>query len=221
MIEHELSAEELHAVAVGRGLAVAAATDPRMPRSDPDGFIRATWVDMLRDVPAEVIEQAVKEYYCSDRYLQKRETIAPADVVQWWNARRRPTERERTGLNAATRRTGPVPELDPQRIHDGVDQVLAALGARKAIRAGEDPEMAVEIAQGEAAVRREFLSRRCPYCGADAGQPCTVPATGKQLAKAPAHPSRMGQAPDFESTRARALAALEGVQVDAGAVPHA
>jgi hypothetical protein len=110
---------------------------------------------------------------------------------------------------------------DAQRIHDGVDQVLAALGARRAVRAGEDPEMAVEIAQGEAAVRREFLSRPCSHCGAGEGSPCTVPATGKPLTRQPAHPSRMTAAPDFEATRARALealAALEGVQAVAEGV---
>ncbi|GAB2964216.1 zinc finger domain-containing protein [Saccharothrix stipae] len=216
MIEHELSVEELHAVAVGRGLAVAAGIDPRMPRSDPDGFIRATWVDMLRDVPAEVIEQAVKDYYRSDRFAQKRETIAPADVVQWWNARRPPTERERTGLNRATERKTPRAELDPQRHRDGVDRVLAAWQGARAIRRGDDPDYAMEIAQGETAVRREFLSRPCPHCGAGEGSPCVVPSTGERLTKSPAHDARINAAQVAAAgTRGHALAELENVVVAA------
>jgi hypothetical protein len=207
----QVDPQQAHAIAVGRALAMAASLDPRMPQPDPEGVILTAWIEALHDVPGEAVQRAVVEYYRSDRYAQKRETIAPADVVQWWNARRRPTEGERTGLNRATGRKSPRAGLDPQRIHDGVDRVLAALGARRAIRAGEDPGLAVEIAQGEAAVRREFLSRPCSYCGAREGSPCVVPATGLALTKTPAHDARMNAAQVAAATTSReqALAALE------------
>lgn len=210
----QVNPQQEHAIAVGRALAMAASLDPRMPKSDPDGLIRSTWIAALHDVPADAVQRAVVEHYRSDRYAQKRETVSPADIVQWWNARRPPTEGERTGLNRATRRELPAADVDPQRIHDGYDQVMTALGAAKAVRRGEDPELAVEVAQGEVGVRRVFLSRACSYCGAREGSPCVVPATGQALTKTPAHDARMRAAEVAAAgTRGQALAELERVQV--------
>lgn len=210
-----------HEIAVGRALAMAASLDPRMPRSDPDGLIRSTWVTALHDVPAEAVQRAVVEHYRSDRYAQRRETIAPADVVQWWNARRPPTAGERTGLNRATRRELPAADVDPQRIHDGYDQVMTALGAAKAVRRGEDQELAVEIAQGEVGVRREFRSRPCSYCGVGAGEACVVPATGRPLTRTPAHDARINAAQVAAAgTREQALAELEVVVADRRSSSH-
>jgi len=180
-------------IEVGKLLAMAITLDPKMPEPDEAGFMRRLWTATLHDVPVELAQRALVEYYRSDRYAQTRETISPADIVQWSHARRRPSESERTGLNSATRREAPRPELDPQRIHDGVDRVHAALGVRRAIASGEDPELAVEIAQGEAAARREFLSRACPWCRAQAGRPCTD-GRGRELTRTPAHPSRLDAA---------------------------
>lgn len=205
----------MNEIEVGQLLAMAITLDPKMPEPDEDGFMRRLWATMLHDVPRELGQRALVDYYRGDRYAQTREPISPADIVQWTLPRRRPTESERTGLNRATERKAPRAELDPQRIHDGVDLVLSQWQGQRAIRRGDDPEYAMEIAQGETAVRREFLSRPCTHCGAAEGSPCVVPRRGstpQQLTKSPAHPSRMSVAQDsFEETRARALAALENV----------
>lgn len=77
-----------------------------------------------------------------------------------------------------------------QESHIGVDLVFAALAERKAIASGEEPDMAVDVAEGMTAVRREYRSRKCGHCGANPGQPC-VDHRGRPLEKSPAHDSRM------------------------------
>lgn len=209
----------MNEIEVGQVLAMAITLDPKMPEPDVDGFMRRLWTAALHDVPAELGQRAVVEYYRSDRYAQTRETISPADIVQWSNGHRRPTERERSGENAATKRSRPRLPADPELIHAGVDRVIAALRQRRAIAAGEEPEMAVAIAEGEAVVRRDYRSRRCGHCQALEGQPC-VDHRGRPLTKSAAHDARI-QAAEVAARAGRDVAVAELVQVDPGEFSHA
>jgi hypothetical protein len=65
----------------GRILAVAIGFDSRMPQPDPRGFLRGIWADALADVPYEDAYRVVIGYYTSERYLDRREPISPADIV--------------------------------------------------------------------------------------------------------------------------------------------
>lgn len=177
----------------GRILLLAISLDPKMPQPDEAGFIRKAWASTLHDVPFDVAQRAVTAYYRSDEYAQHRETVSPANIVQYWNARRRPTEAERTGLNRATRRELPAPALDPTTLQAGVDQARAQLLGKDAVRRGEDPALAQDIGEGEAAALREIRARPCPHCRAEVGRPC-VDGRGKPLTKSAAHPSRFDDA---------------------------
>lgn len=174
----------------GRVLLIAISLDPKMPQPDEAGLIRKVWAKALHDVPIEAAQNAVIAHYRSDEYAQRRETIAPADIVQWWNARRRPTAAEKTGENAATMRALPPVAFDPQRFRHGMDQVQAVLEGRKLRRSDTPPDDVDDIAEGEAVVRRELRSRPCSHCGARVGQPC-VDHRGKALTRSTAHPARV------------------------------
>lgn len=174
----------------GRILVIAIHLDPKFPQPDDAGLLRKVWARTLHDVPFDAADRAVTAYYRSDEYARHREPVSPADIVQYWNARRRPTEAERTGLNAATRRALPAPAPDPATIASGVDQVRAVLLGKDAHRRGEDPVHAQVAAQDAAAALREARSRPCGYCGAEIGWPC-VDGRGKPLTKSPAHPVRL------------------------------
>lgn len=143
----------------GRFLAMVATLDPKMPKADAQGFMRKVWTRQLADVPFEAADRAMQAYYSGERYLNHREVISPADVVQWWNARRRPNERELTGTSP--QRALPRPALDPELIRTGVDRVLTALIGTK-----------VEDAPQRVAQRRTARSVSCPYCDAPAGSAC-------------------------------------------------
>ena len=71
----------------------------------------------------------------------------------------------------------------------GVERAVAALAQHKAVKAGEDPSMAADIAEGEAAIRRILLSVRCPWCKAGIAQQC-VDYRRRPLRKTLIHPSR-------------------------------
>jgi len=178
----------MNEIETGRFLAMAIVLDPKMPQPDDQGFMRRLWTRQLADVPFDAADRALQAYYKSERYAQNRETISPADVVLWWNARRRPTDQERTGTDA--RRELPRPSFDAQRIRDGVDRVLAALAEAKAVRNGEDPLDAADMAEGETAYRRMVLARPCPHCKAGVAKPCVRPGTDIPLTKEPYHDSR-------------------------------
>lgn len=183
----------MNEIEVGRVLAFAAAQDPKMPQGDPDGFIRRTWATLLAKVPAEDAQRAVVAYYSGDYYATTREPIVPAVIIQWTNARRRPSEQERTGQNRATRRELPAPPVEPETIHAGIDRVYAALARKRAITAGEDPETAMDIAESQAVSRRLERSVACPHCTAGITQPC-VNHRGQPLTKTAAHESRLDAA---------------------------
>ena len=174
----------------GRVLLMAISLDPKMPQPDEAGFIRKVWAAALHDVPIEVAQSAVIAHYRSDEYARHRETVSPADIVQWHNARRRPTDAERSGLNRVTRRELPAEAFDAQHLRAGVDRVRAALFGAAAVRSGEDPADAADVAEGEVSVTREVRSRSCSHCGARAGQPC-VNHRGQRLSKSMAHGSRL------------------------------
>ena len=172
----------MNEIEAGRMLLMAISLDPKMPQPDDAGFIRKTWATTLWDVPAEAGQRAVIDYYRSDHYAQTRETISPADIVQWWNARRRPNEMERSGETAATRRALPAPPVDPTRIAAGVTLTRTALSVAKDV----DPD----VAEGDAEARRLVRSVACPHCQARPGLPCTGPR-GNPLTKVEAHDSRV------------------------------
>ncbi|GAA3878636.1 hypothetical protein GCM10022243_49190 [Saccharothrix violaceirubra] len=172
----------------GRILATAISLDPKMPQPDAKGFIRGVWQKALHDVPYEDAEKAVFAHYRSDEYTRHRETISPADIVQWWNARRRPTERERSGSTGA--RAIPAAPFDPERLHAGVDRAVAALRAGKRVRAGSALAVAEREGVRESTARRRVLARPCGYCRAQVGEAC-VDGRGRKLTKSEAHPSRL------------------------------
>lgn len=175
----------------GRFLAMVAALDPKMPQPDSQGFMRALWTRQLAEVPFEAADRAMQAYYASERYLASREPISVADVIQWWNARRRPNDRERTPHQAITRAS-----FDPELIHDGVDRVLAAIKRGKAERAGADPDEAAAQAEGETAARRIVLAVPCPHCHAAVGRPCARVGRSEQqrVELRRYHPSRLDAA---------------------------
>jgi hypothetical protein len=72
---------------------------------------------------------------------------------------------------------------------DGMERVVAALARHKAVKAGEDPDMAADIAEGEAATRRMMLAVRCSWCKAKPGAAC-VDYKRRPLTKTLVHPSR-------------------------------
>lgn len=157
-------------------LAAAATVDPYAPQ--PGELVLRVWTGMLEQVPMHAAESALWAHY-----RHSTETIKPADIVERWREQRRlePEQRAR-------------PSFDPDRIHAGVDRVMAALAERKAIDRGADPSDASDVGQGEAGARRLVLSVSCPVCSAREGERCVVPATGRQLRQRLAHPGREQEA---------------------------
>lgn len=174
---------------IGRLLTIIAELDQKMPEPDEHGFMQRLWAGLLDDVPFDAAQRAVKAYYRSDLYVQTRNLVSPADIVQWWNARRRPNEAERSGANAATRREIPPPPVDPDVIRRGVTLAIGELAAAKALRRGEDPEDARAVAEGNREVRRLTMASKCDFCGAQPEQPCTKTLRGKQV-EVPPHSVR-------------------------------
>lgn len=160
-------------------LTAAKILDSRFVEPDDGGFVIRLWHRALDDVPMHAAEEAMREYYRSSQYRETRDSISPADIVQWWRDRRRYEMEQRE-----------LPPVNPSVITAGVDRAVAALAQRKAIRAGEDPGTALEIAEGEAGARRALRSVACPHCRAKPGQPCTGPR-GEPLTKTEAHDARI------------------------------
>lgn len=156
---------------VSQLLAAAGAVDPKAPQ--PGELVLRIWTSMLADIPMAAAERAVVAWYRANR-----ETIQPADIVNWYRDRRRYEMEQRE-----------LPPADPEVITAGVDRAIAALAQRKAIKAGEDPSAALEIAEGDAGARRLLRSVACPHCRARPGQPCTGPR-GVPLTKTEVHDSR-------------------------------
>lgn len=175
----------MNEIEAGRMLLMAISLDPKMPQPDDAGFIRRVWGKALHDVPADAGKAAVVAYYRSDHYAQTRETISPADIVQWWNARRRPTESERAGVPATSRRALPAPPPDPDRIMAGVALCRSTLAVAKGVKP--------DVAEGDAAATRLLRSVTCPHCHAQPGERCTG-LHGAPLTKTEAHPSRIAAA---------------------------
>lgn len=175
----------MNKIEVGRLLTAAKVLDPKMPEPDDQGFVLKLWARSLHDIPSDVADEAMTEYYRSARYRENREPLSPADIVQFYRDRRRYTHAEREDR----------PDFAPDRIHAGVDRAIAALAGRKAIGAGTDPVEAADEAEGESALRRAVRSIPCPYppCAALAGSACVGPG-GNPLTKSPAHPARMAAA---------------------------
>jgi hypothetical protein len=157
---------------VSQLLAAAGAVDPKAPQ--PGELVLRIWTAMLVDIPMAAAERAVVDWYRTNR-----ETIQPADIVNWYRDRRRYEMEQRE-----------LPPADPEVITAGVDRAISALAQRKAIRAGEDPGAALEVAEGDAGARRSLRSVACPHCRARPGQPCTGPR-GEPLTKTVAHDSRV------------------------------
>ncbi|MBP2331261.1 hypothetical protein JOF56_011646 [Kibdelosporangium banguiense] len=161
-------------------LVMAKVLDSRFVEPDDGGFVLRLWSRSLEDVPMAAAEEALGEYYRSARYRETRDSIMPADIVQWYRDRKRypPAKRGK-------------PVALPDEIHAGVDRVLAALAERKAITAGEDPATAADIAEGETARRRLVQSVACtwPPCKASVGSPCVGPR-GVPLSRGRAHEAR-------------------------------
>lgn len=175
-------------------LTAAKILDPRFVEPDDENIVLRLWHRALHDVPMQAAEEAMAEYYRSARYRETRDSISPADIVQWHKDRRRyEYEIDRTPVK-------------PDQIHAGVGRVFAALAERKAIKSGEDPEMAIDIADGETSVRRDYRSRRCGHCGASPGLPC-VDHRGKPLTMSLAHDCRMRETHEQVAPRGDAATA--------------
>lgn len=169
------------AVEVAQLLAAVKILDQRMIEPDEDGFVLRLWGSALERIPFGVAQDAVGQWYQSERYRETRETITPADIVGWWRDRRRHEAEDR-----------PRVSFDPVRIRSGIDEVVAALAERRAVRAGVDPEEAMDEAGSRAAERRLVQSVVCPWapCSAVVGAPC-VDRRGRSLRQAVAHGSRV------------------------------
>ena len=159
-------------------LGMAAAVDPKVAGADP--IVLRVWFAELRRVPFRVAQEAVLDWYRSERYRETRDSVSPADIVGWWRDRRRHAEESRELLPVV-----------PERIRSGIDRVFAALAERKALAAGLDPETAVDVADSEAQSRRLMQSVRCPWepCAAQPGRPCTG-SKGLPLSRGAVHDSR-------------------------------
>lgn len=191
----------MNEIEVGELLTAANALDRKMPKPDETGFVLRLWSKALSDVPVDAGEEALQEYYRSARYRETRAPISPADIVQWHKDRRRyQHEIDRTPVN-------------PDQIHAGVDRVFEELAKRKAIAAGEDPDMAGDVADGETAVRRDYRADRCDHCGASSGTPC-VDHRGRPLTKSPAHDCRMRAVEAKARGNADAVAAEMAIAVE-------
>lgn len=168
-------------------IGLAAATDPRIPQPSHE-MVRVWWA-ILRRVPYEAAQEALADWYGSERYRETRESISPADIAGWWRDRRRHAETQRE-----------APPLDPELIRSGVDRVFAALAEKRALAAGVDPETAVDVADSEAQSRRLVRSVVCPWppCRADVGKPCVGPK-GLPLRGDAVHDSRRQLAIDPKS----------------------
>lgn len=169
----------MNEIEVGRLLTAAKVLDPKMPQPDSAGFVLRLWTSALHDIPAHAAEQALQEYYRSARYRATRDPISPADVVQRYRDQRRYTSDEYQ-----------PPPVVPERIHAGVDKVVAVLIERKALAAGQEPQAAARVTKEKTTERRTYLSRRCKHCGAAPGQACTD-HRGQPLKKSPAHDCRV------------------------------
>jgi hypothetical protein len=154
---------------LARLLGVAATVDPRFPALEPATL--KVWFKFLQDIPFEVAAEVMGEHYG-----RTEETITPSVLVAGW---------KRWRADAVDRRTleRPRPEFDPERVHRGVDQVLAALAAAKGLPA--------DVAEGETSWRRLVLAVPCTWeaCRAGAGQLCTGPG-GRPLTRRLAHDCR-------------------------------
>lgn len=159
----------------------ASGVDQYFPAADSD--VLDGWYVLLADVPREVAADAMRAHYRTTK-----ETITPADIVWVWREKRRHLE-----LKLPAEQSGTNPRQSADEIHAGVDRVMATWAARKALAGGEDADMAVAIAEGETAARREYLSRPCPFCNAMAGARCTN-GRGEPLTKSPAHDARLNAA---------------------------
>lgn len=169
-----MTRDELAALMAG-----ASAVDPYFPAADQN--VLDAWHLIVADVPYEVGLAAFRAHYRTTK-----ETITPADIAWVWREKRR--HLKLTEIDPE--QLGPNPRQSDEQIHAGVDRVIAALAERKAIGRGEDREMAVAIAEGDTAARREYLSRPCPFCKAVAGARCTN-GRGEPLKKSPAHDARL------------------------------
>lgn len=196
-------------------LTAAKVLDSRFVEPDDGGFVIRLWYRALDDVPMPAAEEALREYYRSARYRETRDSISPADIVQWWRDRRRYEMEQRE-----------LPPVNPTVITAGVDRAMAALAAKKAIKAGEDPGTALEIAEGDAGARRALRAVACPHCRARPGEPCTGPR-GTPLVKTEAHDSRIQAAtgrqvevaPRNPAAAEGEIAGLRPAQVPAWAEP--
>lgn len=159
-------------------MAAASAVDPFFPASDKD--VLDVWHGLLGDVPYETALAAFRAHYRTTK-----ETITPADISFVWREKRRHQQLDEMGPEQR-----PGVRQSDDAIHAGVDRVMATWAAYKALARGEDRDMAIAIAEGETAARREYLSRPCPFCKAMAGARCTN-GRGEPLKKSPAHDARL------------------------------
>ena len=157
----------MNAQELARLLGVAATVDPRFPGLEPETL--KVWLKFVKDIPFEVAADTMGEHYG-----RTEDTITPAVLVAGWKRWRAGVEDRRTLERSR-------PEFDAERIHRGVDLVVAALAEAKGLPA--------DVAEGETSWRRLVLSVACEWCRAAAGSPCTG-SGGKPLVKRLAHDSR-------------------------------
>lgn len=198
----------MNEIEVGRLLTAAKVLDPKMPQPDSEGFVLRLWTQALHDIPAHAAQAALQEYYRSARYRETRDPISPADIVQRYRDQRRYTSDERE-----------PPPIVPERIHAGVQQVIAALAEKKAHTHGQEPQEAVTSAQAKNAQRRTYLSRNCQHCGAAPGHACTD-HRGHPLKKSPAHDCRVRAIQDPLTHRSDAATAKAQLAQQASTSPH-
>ncbi|MEU3220000.1 hypothetical protein [Streptomyces sp. NPDC006971] len=190
-------------------LAQIALADPRVRRED-EFELRAQiamWAGILADVPYDEAIAAAHQHYAKSTW-----PILPADIATQWAATVRDRMRRdvdptppvdpdnetayRAALTAHRRAvaTGQQPPVEHRVLTSGpaaaeVERRMAELGAYMPTSVRE------ALAQNRPEASRTpylGLTVPCPHCRAEAGQRCTIPASGRRMPHA--HPSRVDAA---------------------------
>ncbi len=158
--------------------------DPKV-RANPDRDAIDAWHTILDDVPLEAAQEAVRDYYRSEKYQRSHDTITPGDIYgHYRTGRREQLEREHSAAVAADRAAIENPPV-------AFRSLAAEFAAQKATAAGDDPSEARRDAES----RQRVLAVPCPHpaCRAGRGQQCTS-FTGRPLQRGAGHPSRLVEA---------------------------
>ncbi|GGR53718.1 zinc finger domain-containing protein [Streptomyces roseolus] len=151
------------------------------PSMHLEGTTTDAWHLLLADLDVADVRAAVI------RLGRQRPDIAAADI----RAEVRAIREERLARNPL-----PLPDSDPDDPRryraELLDLVTAIASGRRVERAPAAPAGPPSRPAGaQHDPRARSLRVPCPWCGAAAGRPCTVPRLGTPLRRAPAHQARL------------------------------